>query len=179
MKTCSKCLIAKPESEFYPRPDRPGALRPRCKSCHSGKTKKAWGLTTLWRTTSAPREAVLHIPGEEPVPVEFSATGEVVGRGFPEDILKLGSSLVVRYAEGRIVARGERRVTVKHIDGMADTYRWGCDGALNRLFSRGAGKPAIWRAPGSSATIKDARLVAVTESLADTFRSARLTRASV
>lgn len=179
MKTCSKCLIAKPESEFYPRPDRPGALRPRCKSCHSGKAKKAWGLTTLWRTTSVPRESVLHLPGEEPVPVEFSPAGDVVGHGFPEDILKLGCSLVVRYDEGKIVAIGERRVTVRHIDGMVDTYRWGYDGALNRLFSRGRGKPAIWRAPGSSATMKDARLVAVTESLTETLCSTKIPRVTV
>jgi hypothetical protein len=179
MKTCSKCHIAKPESEFYPRPDRPGALRPRCKSCHHGKTAKAWGLTTLWRTTSAPQVAVLHQPGEEPVSVEFSPAGEVVDRGFPEDILKLGGSLVVTYEEGKIVAVGERRVTVKHIDGMVDAYRWGDDGSLSRLFSRGHGKPAIWRAPGSSATIKDARLVAVTESLTVTLGSTRIPRASV
>lgn len=179
MKTCSKCHTAKPESEFYPRPDRPGALRPRCKSCHNGSSKTVSGRTTLWRTTSVPREAVLHVPGEESVSVEFSPAGEVVGRGFPEDILKLGGSLVVRYDEGRIVALGERRVTVKHVDGMVDTYRWGYDGSLNRLFSRGRGKPAIWRAPSSKATTKDARLVAVTESLTDTFRSTRLTRASV
>jgi hypothetical protein len=179
MKTCSKCLVAKPESEFYPRPDRPGALRPRCKSCHSGTAKKAWGLTTLWRTTSAPQSAVLHIPGEEPVPVEFSPAGEVVDFGFPEDILNPGSSLVVTYEEGRIVAIGERRVTVKHIDGMVDAYRWGNDGSLNRLFSKGGGKPAIWRAPGSSATIKDARLVAVTESLTVTLGSTKVPRASV
>jgi hypothetical protein len=179
MKTCSKCLIAKPESEFYPRPDRPGALRPRCKSCHRGKSKKAWGLTTLWRTTSAPQSAVLHIPGEESVSVEFSPAGEIVGRGFPEDILKPGSSLVVTYEEGRIVARGERRVTVKHIDGMVDAYRWGCDGALNRLFSNGRWKPAIWRAPGSSATIKDARLVAVTESLTESLGSTKIPRVAV
>jgi len=70
-------------------------------------------------------------------------------------------------------------VTVKHIDGMADTYRWGCDGALNRLFSRGAGKPAIWRAPSSSATIKDARLVAVTESLAESLGSTKIPRVAV
>jgi len=179
MKTCSKCLIAKPESEFYPRPDRPGALRPRCKSCHNGTAKKSMGLTTLWRTTSVPQSAVLHLPGEEPVPVEFSSAGEVVGRGFPENILKLGGSLVVRYEEGKIVAIGERRVTVRHIDGMVDTYRWGYDGSLNRLFSRGRGKPAIWRAPGSSATLKDARLVAVTESLTETLGSTKIPRVTV
>lgn len=41
MKTCTKCLESKPETEFYVY-GRSGALMAKCKACHRAAAKTQW-----------------------------------------------------------------------------------------------------------------------------------------
>ena len=39
-KTCTKCGLTKPETEFYLRSDQPGNRRPDCKDCHKARATR-------------------------------------------------------------------------------------------------------------------------------------------
>lgn len=54
MKTCSKCGVRKPHSEFYARTDRPGWLNP-CQDCRKQLTRgRAYGITdAAWEALRA------------------------------------------------------------------------------------------------------------------------------
>jgi hypothetical protein len=134
----------------------------------------------MWQTTSSPIYAHLVYADGSKFAVDVAPSGEVfLGRdsqGFPEDMLRLGDTLIVQFHEGQIIAHGERRVFVRTKGSHSDAYKWDCDGSLNRLFSHGRSRPAIWRAPSSKATIDNAREVVVSDKLSDTLATARKTR---
>ena len=178
MKKCTKCLRELPLSEFYPRPDRQGSYRSKCRACSRGGGAAPTSRSeALWQTSSKPHRArLVHSDGMR-FEVELLPNGtlahEGVNQGTVEQNLDAGTSLIAEYAEGRIVATSERRATVKGRTGTVDTYKWKDGSSLTKLFSYGRSKPAIWRAPSPSATLQNVRLVTVSESLADTLASAR------
>ena len=178
MKKCTKCLRELPLSEFYPRPDHPGSYRSRCKECcRGGGVAPRSRSEALWQTASKPISAVLVSRDGVRLKVDLLPNGTLAHAGEPqgtvEQNLDEGTSLIVEFAEGRIVATSERRAVVKGKTGTVDVYKWKDGSSLTKLFSHGRTKPAIWRAPSPSATLRNVRLVTVSESLADTLASAR------
>ena len=182
VKRCSKCYREKPHADFYPRSGKPDALRSQCKLCCRGGGVYPTGAATLWQTSSTPVLAHLRDSEGLKMPVEITPNGEVYldgeSQGFPETVLRSGYTLVVQYEEGLIVARSDLHVTVRSKGCHADSYKWDYDGSLRRLFSYGKSRPAIWRAPSSSATIDAMRTVVVLPELSDTLATARTPRSA-